>query len=77
MRVGACESGNRYNVVAVHGGVTYYGRWQANGEFWTAYGGDASYLGGSSFTAPAWMQNLVAYRGYLARGWQPWQCAGA
>lgn len=70
-----CESRKEYGVVAVNSGVTYYGAFQANADFWITYGGDPAYLNTNPFTAPKWMQNKVAYNGYLARGWEPWECS--
>lgn len=75
-RVLACESHGNYTDMSHHAGTIYYGAWQANAAFWRTYGGDPRYLADRSrFTAPAWMQDAVAYRGWLARGWQPWACA--
>lgn len=72
----ACESHGNYTDMGSHRGVIYYGAWQANAAFWRTYGGDLRYLADRGrFTAPAAMQDLVAYRGWLARGWQPWSCA--
>lgn len=68
-----CESGGDPTVVSVHAGVTYYGLYQMNRDFWITYGGDPSYLH-RPFRAPVWMQNEVAYRGYLHRGYEPWTC---
>lgn len=70
-----CESGMNYRIVDVNAGVAYYGAWQANEDFWRTYGGDPAFLGPAPFTAPRWMQDRVAWRGYQARGWQPWTCA--
>lgn len=75
-RILACESHTNYTDMSRHGGVIYYGAWQANAGFWRTYGGDSRYLSDRSrFTAPAAMQDAVAYRGWLARGWSPWACA--
>ena len=68
-----CESGGDPTVVSTHSGVTYYGLYQMDRDFWTTYGGDPSYLS-SPFRAPVWLQNEVAYRGYLHRGYEPWAC---
>lgn len=68
-----CESSGVPTVVSVHNGVTYYGLYQMDADFWTTYGGDPSYLS-RPFRAPVWMQNEVAYRGYLHRGYEPWAC---
>ena len=72
----ACESHGNYTDMSHHGGTIYYGAWQANAAFWLTYGGPARYLADRSrFTAPAALQDAVAYRGWLARGWSPWACA--
>jgi hypothetical protein len=76
LRVRNCETGdtpNDYSYTDGHTGTVYYGPWQMNAEFWVTYGGDRSWLS-RPFRAPRWMQNLVAYRGWLDRGWQPWEC---
>lgn len=75
-RIAHCESSD----VGIHGvdvndGVAYYGKWQANADFWVTYGGSRADLGGSHFSPSELEQDMVAYRGYLARGWQPWTCA--
>lgn len=74
-RTKACESHGNYTDMGTHGGVVYFGAWQANASFWLSYGGDPRYLKDRSrFTAPALMQDQVAYRGWLARGASPWAC---
>lgn len=73
-RIRNCESSDVPTVVSTHAGVTYYGLYQMNADFWTTYGGDPSYLG-NPFKAPRWLQNEVAYRGYQHRGYEPWSCA--
>ena len=73
-RIIYCESTDNPRVVSVHNGVTYYGLYQMNRDFWITYGGNASYLS-DPFNAPVWLQNEVAYRGFLARGYEPWACA--
>lgn len=52
-----------------------------NRAFWITYGGSMKYAGSQKDRktwrwekAPRWMQDQVAYRGYLDRGWQPWAC---
>lgn len=76
LRVLACESHGNYSDMSHHAGTIYYGAWQANAAFWRTYGGDPRYLADRSrFTAPAWMQDAVAYRGWLTRGWSAWACA--
>lgn len=67
-----CESTDNYGDNTGNG---YYGAYQANRGFWVTYGGDPSYLGTHPFAAPVAMQDMVAYRGFLSRGWEPWQCA--
>lgn len=74
--VARCESSDvGIHGVDVNGGVAYYGKWQANRDFWLTYGGNPAYLGGSTFPASEAEQDAVAYRGWLDRGWQPWACA--
>jgi hypothetical protein len=69
-----CESGGDYGMVDGHTGTNYYGAWQADRDFWTTWGGTVSYLSTRPFAAPHLMQDEVAYRGWLSRGWQPWEC---
>lgn len=75
-----CESHDNPTDVSTHNGVVYYGEFQANRGFWLTYGGDPRYFvlarvgGHSLFMAPKTMQDQVAYRGYLARGYEPWSC---
>lgn len=75
--VAQCESGGDPTVVATHSGVTYYGKWQADAAFVAAYDGSSawSWVRNGRFTMPEAQQDAMAYRGYLARGWQPWACA--
>ena len=71
----ACESHTNYTDMSQHSGVIYRGAWQMNAAFWTTYGGPARYLADRSrFTAPPLLQDQIAYRGWLARGWSPWSC---
>lgn len=48
----------------------YQGKWQMDDNFWRAYGG-LKYAP-NPHQATCHEQDLVAYRGWLARGWQPW-----
>lgn len=60
------------------GGVTtntgngYYGRWQADIGFQLAYGIEFYRRWGVASNWPGWAQDVMAYRGYQARGWNPW-----
>lgn len=71
MRVKECESSNRYGPEARTG--IYQGAWQMDPSFWRSYGGRA--FASHPDAARPWQQDLVAYRGYRARGWEPWVCA--
>lgn len=72
---GACirsiESDTAGGYSAVSPGGTYRGAYQMDNDFWRTYGGDPAYTGRHE-RAPVAMQDAVAYRGYLARGLQPW-----
>lgn len=48
----------------------YQGTWQMNAGFWKTYGGK-KYASKAS-KATCMEQDLVAYKGWLARGWSPW-----
>ena len=48
----------------------YQGTWQMNASFWKTYGG-LKYAKKAS-KASCHQQDLVAYKGWLARGWSPW-----
>jgi Transglycosylase-like domain len=48
----------------------YQGKWQMDDNFWRSYGG-LKYAP-NPHQATCHEQDLVAYRGWLARGWQPW-----
>lgn len=81
-RVSNCESGDRqapdvgsrYNGDAHLRDRAYYGKWQMDSDFWATYGG-LSYAGNAADASES-AQDAVAYRGFLDRGWQPWECAG-
>ena len=71
--------GSGPSCVTVHeGGVTsntgngYYGRWQADTVFQLAYGPEFYRRWGVASNWPRWAQDVMAYRGWLARGWTPW-----
>lgn len=51
----------------------YHGKWQMDADFWRTYGG-LRYAGDAADATEA-EQDAVAYKGYLARGWEPWECA--
>jgi hypothetical protein len=62
------ESSN--NCKAIGGNGKYHGTWQVNAGFWQTYGG-LKYASKAS-KATCREQDLVAYKGWLARGWSPW-----
>lgn len=66
-----CESGGDYSVRSRTG--KYRGAWQMDADFWRTYGG-LKYAPRPDAATPH-QQDLVAYRGWLSRGWQPWACA--
>lgn len=65
-------------VTSKEGGTTtntgngYYGRWQADLGFQSSYGPEFVRRWGVASNWPAWAQNIMAFRGWLARGWYPW-----
>lgn len=71
MKVKKCESGNDYGPGSRTG--KYYGAYQMDLAFWRSYGG-LKFASRPDYAEP-WQQDLVAYRGYKARGWRPWTCA--
>lgn len=75
--VAQCESGGDPHVISHHSGVTYYGKWQANADFVRSYDGSSatSWVRAGRFTMPEARQDAMAFRGWFARGWQPWACA--
>jgi hypothetical protein len=77
-RVVGCESGGDPAILDSHTGTTYFGKWQADADFVRTYDGSSawSWVSSGRFTMPEWRQDAMAYRGWLARGWQPWECAG-
>lgn len=62
------ESNN--NCKSTGGKGKYQGTWQVNAGFWKTYGG-LKYAPKAS-KATCHEQDLVAYKGWLARGWSPW-----
>ncbi len=50
----------------------YRGKWQMDADFWQTYGG-LQYASRPDAASEA-EQDAVAYRGWQARGWQPWEC---
>jgi hypothetical protein len=62
------ESNN--NCKSTGGNGKYQGTWQVNAGFWKTYGGK-KYASKAS-KATCLEQDLVAYKGWLARGWSPW-----
>lgn len=77
IKVANCESGDRsswdhYNGNA-HMRGKYSGKWQMDSDFWSTYGGRR--FAATAADASEGEQDIVAYKGYQARGWQPWSCA--
>lgn len=64
-----CESTNNYRSVSRTG--KYRGAYQMDSDFWGTYG-DGSAATADQATPEA--QDAAAYKGYRARGWQPWTC---
>jgi hypothetical protein len=62
------ESNN--NCKSTGGNGKYQGTWQVNAGFWQTYGGKKYASKASQATCRE--QDLVAYKGWLARGWSPW-----
>lgn len=62
------ESNN--NCKSTGGKGKYQGTWQVNAGFWKTYGGKKYASKASKATCHE--QDLVAYKGWLARGWSPW-----
>ena len=61
------ESNNNCKATGSKG--KYQGTWQMNAGFWKTYGGK-KYASKAS-KATCMEQDLVAYQGWLARGWSP------
>ena len=62
------ESNNNCKATGSKG--KYQGTWQMNAGFWKTYGGKKYASKASKATCRE--QDLVAYKGWLARGWSPW-----
>lgn len=62
------ESNNNCKATGSKG--KYQGTWQMNAGFWKTYGGKKYAAKASKATCNE--QDLVAYKGWLARGWSPW-----
>ncbi len=62
------ESNN--NCKSTGGKGKYQGTWQVNAGFWKTYGGLK--FAKKASKASCQEQDLVAYQGWLARGWSPW-----
>ena len=58
------------NCKAIGAKGKYRGKWQFNSSFWKTYGGLE--FAPLADQATCEQQDQVAYRGWLARGWQPW-----
>jgi hypothetical protein len=79
-RVANCESGDRsapdvntrYNGNP-HMRGKYSGKWQMDSDFWSSYGGLK--FASTPADASEAEQDAVAYKGFQARGWQPWSCS--
>lgn len=70
-RVAWRESRNRCRITNPSG--KYQGRWQMDDPFWKTYGGRR--YAPNPHQATCAEQDRVAYRGWKARGWQPWVTA--
>lgn len=68
---GRCVSSHE-GAVTSNTGNGYYGKWQADISFQLAYGREFYERWGVASNWPAWAQNVMAYRGWRARGWAPW-----
>ena len=58
------------NCLATGARGKYRGKWQVNAGFWRTYGGLE--FAPTADQATCDQQDLVAYKGWLARGGQPW-----
>ena len=59
------------DIHAVNG--QYHGKWQMDASFWASYGG-LQFASDPLYATEA-QQDQVAWTGWKARGWEPWQCA--
>jgi Transglycosylase-like domain len=64
------EAESHNNCKSTGGNGKYQGTWQVNAGFWKTYGGKKYASKASKATCRE--QDLVAYQGWLARGWSPW-----
>jgi hypothetical protein len=62
------ESNNNCKATGSNG--KYQGTWQMSAGFWKTYGGKKYASKASKATCK--QQDLVAYKGWLDRGWSPW-----
>ena len=58
------------NCKAVNRTGKYHGRWQMSSAFWKTYGGKQ--FASKPEKASCRDQDLVAYNGWIVRGWAPW-----
>ncbi len=58
------------NCKAVGRSGKFRGRWQMNAAFWKTYGGKK--YASKPDKASCYEQDLVAYNGWIVRGWAPW-----
>lgn len=77
-KVANCESGDRSSWDHYNGNPhlrdgKYHGKWQMDADFWSTYGGKQ--FASDAADASESEQDIVAYKGYQARGWQPWSCS--
>lgn len=72
-----CESNFDYGMVENNYGTWYFGAWSANADFVLTYAhvDPWDFVSGGRFTLSRAMQDRMAYRGWQARGWEPWACA--
>lgn len=61
---------SKNNCKSTGGKGKYQGTWQVSAGFWKTYGGKKYASKASKATCRE--QDLVAYKGWLARGWSPW-----
>lgn len=66
LRVVACETGRTFNPYIKSRSGKFWGLFQADPDFRRTYGW-------SGWEVEA--QVAMAWRGFKARGWQPWSCA--
>lgn len=65
------ESGGQCAIADPSG--TYRGKWQMDASFWATYGGRQ--FAARPDLATCAQQDIVAYRGWVDRWWQPWSTA--